>query len=623
MPSKNSNMTNDVDCVLKIPSSRTECVKWIHAQAPNIVADVLSMSESMYNSMKRGICTDDNMREKFLSQFEMQEKKMQDTLEKAVSKENDRVRKIQQTHLQVVEKYQEQVNKLELELQNSKSSWNMSLKEEVEKERHQLESEVSEKEKQITHKFNNSIELLKEQLKNQDEHMKRLREQYTDSLKTQETDLKTQHDNEFKALKEQYLQQVEDNRRVQGENAIFKEKVREDCDAKIQDCVKQNKIEKDLLEKQLQNELLRYEDDRNFLRKQVEDKDKEIKHIHEHGARVLEEKTNEIASIIRNITGSTTAIGRFGEKFVNKVHAQMQLGTYTDDAHIKQQGFADGTWELKFSASNIEDLVCMIDAKYGFPDKSETQLHSQKDIKKFEDDTRTAVSMGRINCSMLISLVKRIPGKPRLSMDTSLGVPTVWVSRDADDAIPAQAIIEMGFLMLAEAWPVISKKHNDETNINDILQAIANNLECQILEYEKLEKHIKKIEDSAQLQLRNVCEMKKIQTNLVQNTHSFRIRYPAISALTTINPQTDFWEKEGQELMQAIRNHRATKGRNRYYPKAIEELNLSDEIMSVIRNIPNAFELAKNKVKDEMQDTKRTQPKSDENDDAKRQKIDD
>ena len=37
--------------------------------------------------------------------------------------------------------------------------------------------------------------------------------------------------------------------------------------------------------------------------------------------------------------------------------------------------------------------------------------------------------------------------------------------------------------------------------------------------------------------------------------------------------------------------------------------------MTVVRNIPNAFEIAVNKVKDEMQNSKRTQPKSEDESD--------
>ena len=167
-------------------------------------------------------------------------------------------------------------------------------------------------------------------------------------------------------------------------------------------------------------------------------------------------------------------------------------------------------------------------------------------------------------------------------MDTYLGVPTVWVSRDAEDTIPARALVEMGFLMLAQAWPIISKKHNDETNINDILQAVANNLACQMIEYEKQEKHIKTIEESAHKQLRNVAELRKVHTTLMQNAQAFRIRYPAINSTTSLASPQDFWEAEGKTLLQAIRTHRATKGRNRYYPKEIEDLNLPTDVLDIV-----------------------------------------
>ena len=557
------NMTEDIEFLLKIPCARRDATAWITKQPPTVVADVLGMAESMYNSMTRGIHTDDTTRELFNTQLAAHDEQLQTAMEKALTSENERVARLQHTHSAIIQKYQAQLHDMVVQLEHSKASWTISMKQEVEKQNTIMAAELLEKEEQTTQK-------------------------YTDELKS---------------LKQTYLQQVEENRRIEGANAIFKDNVRTHFENKLAEYKQQHNIDKEMAEKHIQTELQRHANERDFLRTMLKDKDTEIKNIREHA----EEKTNEIASVIRNITGSTTAVGRFGEHFVNKVHAQMELGTYSDDTHIKQQGFADGTWELTFPYNNVEKLICMADVKYGFPDKTNTHLHSQKDIKKFEDDTRAAIQMGRINCSMLISLVKRIPGKPRLSMDNHLGVPTVWVSRDADDAIPAQALIEMGFLMLAQAWPIISKKHNDETNINDILQAVANNLECQMIEYEKQAKQILTIEEAAHRQLRTVAEMRKVHTTLVQNAQAFRIRFPPTNTTTQVAaaPQ-DFWQAEGQLLIQAIKTHRATKGRNRYYAKDIEELNLPTDVLHVIRNIPNAFILATNTVKDEMQKMKRT-----------------
>lgn len=532
-------MQETCSVILKIPKGRVGCENWIKSQPPDTVADVLSMSESVYNSVKQSAGADTVVREQ---------------------------------------------NKV--------------------------------KEKMFQDKFNGYKELMQSQLKEKDEQMEMMRTQYSSTIKKRESELITEHELEVKRVYEQYSKQLEINKRLEGDSAIFKENVRKefskDSEIRFAEVEKRHNLEVRMLKAQLETESHRNEENRVYMRQKLEEKEKELKSAYEDGAKVLQEKTNEITSVIRNITGSTATVGKFGENFVSEVHAQMELGTYRDDSHIKQSGFADGTWELKFPSADIENLVCLVDVKYGFPNKMETHLHSQKDIKKFEDDTRAGVNMGRINCSMLISLVRRVQGKPRVSMDTSLGVPTVWISRGADDAIPAKSLVEMGFLVLAQSWPIISKKHS----ITDTVQAIARNLECQMIEYEKMEKHIHKMEDNAQLQLRNVCEMRKIQSTLIQNIHSFRIRYPAIVSLPEGDSEEDFWEKEGMELINSIKHHKATKGRNRYYPKTIEELNLNEKILNAARNIPHAFEIAKGKVKDEMQDAKRTHSKKQKTDDA-------
>ena len=76
---------------------------------------------------------------------------------------------------------------------------------------------------------------------------------------------------------------------------------------------------------------------------------------------------------------------------------------------------------------------------------------------------------------------------------------------------------------------------------------------------------------------------------------------------TVVSPE-DFWDVEGKTLLRAIRTYRRTEGRNRYYPKEIEELNLPTDVLDIILNIPNSFILATNIVKHEMQERKRTVP---------------
>lgn len=597
------NVTKLIDCVLQIPQTKKECANWLKTQTPDIVADILCMSQTVYSAMINGIYTDSDSLLKYQQQMQDLQNKHHGNLEKNTEMYTKRIDTLNASHAKAIEKYNDQLQRLELRLKETTSSFKINLNQEIQKQKDLILSETNEQVQQLKTAHQQKLDVITQQYQNQTEHCKRMQEQYTQAAKTQEDDLKRKYNNEIKALKEQHLQQADELRRIQGENAIFKEKVRGDFDTEKETYIKEQQKEKDQLYKQLEHEQNRYKDDKTFWQKQIDNKDQEIKEIHEHGTKMLEEKTNEITTIVRNLTGTTSAIGRMGERFVSKTHARMNLGTYTDDSHNKNQGYADGTWTLTFHSTTT--LCSMVE------DKLVSELHPIKDIKKFEDDTRVGAQLGRINASILFSLTARVPGKPRLSMDMSLGVPTIWASRDADDALPAQALVELGFLMMAEAWPIISKKHTDENSVQELLQGMENNLECQLIEYEKMDKAIKKIEDTAKVQLKQAEELKKIQISLIQNVNAFRMRYPAVSSLTSsMNPKLDFWDNQGQTLMKAMQDYKnSVKGRyGRYYPTTLEQLELPDELYTVIKTIPNAFVLAKDKLKNEAKRTESKRP---------------
>lgn len=585
------NVTQVIE--LRIPQTKKECAKWLQSQTPDIVADVLCMSQTVYSAMINGISTDNDSILKYQQKIQDLQNKHSENIHKNTEMYTKRIDTLNSSHAKAIEKYNDQLQKLEIKLAETTSSFKLNLNQEIQNQKDLIASETNEQIQQLKTTHQHKLDVITQQYQNQTEHCKRMQEQYTQAAKTQEDDLKRQHQHEIKKLKEQHIQQADELRRIQGENAIFKEKVRSDFDTEKDEYIRQQQKEKDLLYKQLEHEQNRHKDEKIFWQRQIDGKDQEIKQIHEHGTKMLEEKTNEITTIVRSLTGTTSAIGRMGEKFVSKTHARMNLGTYTDDSHNKNQGYADGTWTLTFHSTTT--LCCIVE------DKFVSELNPIKDIKKFEDDTRVGAQLGRINASMLFSLTARVPGKPRLSMDMSLGVPTIWASRDADDALPAQALVEMGFLMMAEAWPIISKKHTDENSIHELVQGMANNLECQLLEYEKMDKAIKRIEDTAKVQLKQAEEMKKIQSNLIQNVDAFRMKYPGVSSLTSMNPQLDFWDNQGKTLMKFMQDYKnSVKGRyGRYYPTTLEQLELPDELYTVVKTIPNAFILAKQKLKNE------------------------
>jgi hypothetical protein len=194
-------------------------------------------------------------------------------------------------------------------------------------------------------------------------------------------------------------------------------------------------------------------------------------------------------------------------------------------------------------------------------------------------------------------------------MDMSLGVPTVWASRDTEDAVSAQTLVEMGFLMLAETWPVLSTRHSD--SLHDLLDDVATNVECQMAEYEKMDRAIKKIEDTARSQMRQAEEMKKIRNTLVQNVTSFRTRHPVVSSprLTKAALETNFWETDGQKLVAAVLEYKnGPKGRNgRNYPHELTDLSdhLPQEMMTTLRDVPDALATAVRMAKRQATDGKK------------------
>ena len=571
MPQKDVNV---IDCILKIPEKREECAKWLQSQTPNTVADILAISQNVYNAMITGTSDDELFKnQKYLEELQ---KKHDATVQKTREMHTKTIESMRDAHNKMLEESNAAIQELQTQISSEKSKYQIEIHKQLQKQEEINKKEKNDELEQLKQHYDDKITIIKNKTNSEKEH------------------LQTTHEEYVQTIQRQFEESKIELRKLQGENAIYKESLRIEFDKEKDKYLTHYKQEKDIFYQQLSNEQKRYETDKAFWQTQLANKDLEIRQIHEQGTKMLEEKTNEITSVVRSLTGSAAAIGKMGENFVSKIHAQMNLGTYSDDSHIKATGYADATWELPFQSTNLK---CLIENKFT------TQIHSVHDIKKFENDTRAAAELGRINASIMFSLSARIPGKPRLNMEMSLGVPTIWASRDADDVLPAQSLVEMGFLMMAEAWPIITKKHTDENSINDLLQGMANNIEIQLKEYEKMEKSIKKIEDTAEQQLKQVKDMRKIQTSLFQNINAFRIRYPAVSSASLMLPQMDFWENEGYILKTAIEEYKnSSKGRNGLrYPAKIEDITLPTDVLQKVRNIPNAFELAVKQLKDSKQ----------------------
>lgn len=565
-------MTAVVTHVFSVPSNREGCAEWLKAQTPDVVADVFDAARGMYAAMVNGVQESGSRNaEQEIRDLELQHSR---SVEKMTKQYNDRIESLKRMHDDAVQSNGEAMKNLEVQLAEAKASVSARLQEEGEALRRKL---LDEKDAEVA---------------SREEHHRRIMEQYRQTTLSQQDDLQQQHEAVVTTLRTKIVQQTEDLRRLQGESALVKEAARKEWCSEMATCVEKHREETEGLRRQLEREQERYEGDKSFWKTQIEGKDREIRDIHAQ----IQGKQDEITGVIRSLVGSTSAVGRLGEHFVQNVHSRMNLGTYVDDSHKRDRGFADGTWTLPFH--NAPTLMGLVEMKL-----NSGGLDATKDLKKFEDDTRTAAQLGRVNVSIIFSLASRIAGRPRLSMDMSLGVPTVWASRDANDPLPAQALVEMGFLMMAEAWPIISRKHSDD-ELDAVLQGMANHIECQMVEVDRMDKVIKTVEDTARRQLRQVEDLKRVQTGLIQNVNTFRTRFPAVSSLASMQPITCFWENEGQALMTAIKEYKnGPKGKHgRNYPKDLDSLlagvDVPQHVVDAVRSVPNAFTLAKAKLKE-------------------------
>jgi len=88
------------------------------------------------------------------------------------------------------------------------------------------------------------------------------------------------------------------------------------------------------------------------------------------------------------------------------------------------------------------------------------------------------------------------------------------VSRASDDALSAAAMVELGFLAMAQAWPLICRQRasNSEQNI----LAAGHHLDVQLQDLEKAVKKIMCLAGCATRMAREAESMKKLVTEMIR-----------------------------------------------------------------------------------------------------------
>ena len=411
------------------------------------------------------------------------------------------------------------------------------------------------------------------------------------ALEEQKTLLARKYQHTIHELEHSINQQNEELQRLRGNEAVFRQQLVDDYERKLGEKV----LQRDEMHAKEVELLHSSMDSMDALRRE---RDEYIRTMHAEHESKYAVQYQHMEKLVRSLTGTTTAVGRMGERFVDSIHSKMELGMYIDDSHNRQVGYADGTWEYDTEAGKI---VCLCEVKYGFPDQTETQLHGIKDIEKFQHDVRAAVDQGRVNAAIMFSLEKRISGKPHLAIEVKLGVPTIWASRDADDVLPASLLVQLAFRTMVQIWPCLLHTQGGESLT--LLPAMAANINQQLEVYARMDKQINGYVDQANRMIRSANDMRKQLNLLIGAAHSLKLQHPAL-VTDDMMRSADFWETDdATTLMRALREYRTEKGRHAQH---VDQLGLTEGVVDRVRASPDIFVKAIHRIKAEIQCTSRS-----------------
>jgi hypothetical protein len=309
-------------------------------------------------------------------------------------------------------------------------------------------------------------------------------------------------------------------------------------------------------------------------------------------------ESREMREMMQSWSGSQTK-GVVGERFVDEVFAELELGTLSDVSRAQRPGFADRFWEHDFTDSCIPGIRGLVEAK------NSLELHSKHDIEKFYKDVRSGVEQNRINCAVLISLKSRIQG-PQGAKQISLtfidGIPVLRASRGPNDAISPLAIVKMAFLTVVEMWPHLSS--NKSKNEDTVVHAVSEYLDVQLGSIQSLQREINLLDKSIGGLQKQVGRMRRVQSDMLQGLESVKLQHPQLIK-NACHDKADRIELV-DTLEAAVEAFREQDKRNQY-PKTADALQLSDDVRPRVDQA--AFDEAMKRVRKKVAQEKRERGK--------------
>ena len=291
----------------------------------------------------------------------------------------------------------------------------------------------------------------------------------------------------------------------------------------------------------------------------------QLKHMHERYADQAAHQATELArcrarldemqettygrveTLFGSLCGNSAKKGDVGEEFVQRVHSELQLGVLARTGRLKCAGYADHAWEWEPPAPQRR-VSGIVEVKF-----SQSSANATRDVHKFKEDVREAAASGRANVALYVSLVDRIHGKPKISMEILHGIPVLWAGRNVADDLSAAALVEMAFSTVAGVWGQLTSAL-DRSDAEATLHQVHAFLTSHLSELDALEKQCKALESASHTIKDQVSSLRESKARLVAQAAQFRTRH--LSELDALcDAQT---EAHVRELLRA---HYARRGR--------------------------------------------------------------
>ena len=314
------------------------------------------------------------------------------------------------------------------------------------------------------------------------------------------------------------------------------------------------------------------------MQKSNDEKDRVIMHCNEQLQQMKKEQqeqmqqmNDEQRNFLSTLSGSQVK-GAIGERFVDEVFAELEIGTLTDVSKKQREGFADRFWQYDFhSASNIPGIRGMLEIKHT------KDLHSQNDIEKFNKDVKSGVAQNRINCAMMLSLTSRIHGSKQISLSFVDGIPVLRASRGTNDSLSPMSLVKMAFLTLVEIWPYLAS--NKSRNEDLIISTVSTFLDSQLGRVERLQPQIDFLEKTGAQMQKEASILRKTRDDMSHEIASLKMQHPQL--ITNECHENNDRIDTMNLLIQSVEAYK-TRTKRVSYPRVVGDLDLDETVVASV-----------------------------------------